>query len=217
VGFAREGDQTTMQRRKFIAGLGSLAAAGAAVTGTSAFTSVEADRGVNVEVAADDEAFLGLEPLNNPNSNQYVELNGGTLDISIDQSGNDGDGVNLNALTKFDRMFEVTNQGTQAIALYILYDPADAQSGFMPGPNDSGRLDPSDPDLGLAFYRENGGLELNHPEGHDPIDRSTLFNPGESVTLGVSVDTRGFSADTTQALFDGQVTVTALGLGTQSI
>jgi len=114
-------------------------------------------------------------------------------------------------------MFRVTNQGTQAIALYILYDPADAQSGFMPGPNDSGRLDPSDPDLGLEFYRENGGLELNHPDGHDPIDRSTLFSPGESITLGVATDTRDFDADTTSPLFDGTVVVTALGLGVESL
>jgi hypothetical protein len=206
-----------MQRRKFIAGMGSLAAAGAAGIGTGAFTSVEADRTVDVEVATDDDAYLGLNTLDTPNSNQYAELSNGTLEIAIDDSGENGSGVNLNALTKFDRMFEVTNQGTQAIALYILYDPADAQAGFMPDSDDSGRLDPSDPDLGLAFYRENGGLELNHPTGHDPIDRSTLFNPGESVTLGVSVDTRGFSADTASALFDGEVTVTALGLGTTSI
>lgn len=211
------GTSYPMQRRKFIAAMGSIAAGGAATVGTGAFTSIEADRGVNIEVAADDAAFLGLEPLDTPNSNQYVELNDGTLDISIGQSGNGGGGVNLNALTKFDRMFQVTNQGTQAISLFILYDPADAQSGFMPGPDDSGRLDPNDPDLGLAFYREGSGLELNHPVGRSSVDRSTLFEPGESVTLGVSIDTRGFSADTAQALFEGQVVVTAKGLGTDSL
>jgi hypothetical protein len=159
--------------------------------------------------------------VNNPNSNQYVSGSGsGTLEIAIDQSGNDGEDVNLNARTEFDKMFRVTNRGTQAIALYILYDPADTQSGFMPGPDDSGRLDPNDPDLGLECCCENGGARTQSP-GRPRPDRPEhafqLFSPGESTTLGVATDTRDFDADTTNPLFDGMVIVTAFGLDLESL
>ncbi|MFC6793753.1 hypothetical protein ACFQFH_04590 [Halobaculum halobium] len=60
-----------MNRRSMIAGIGSIAAAGAAVTGMGAFQSVEADRQVTISVTGDATAYLGLssdnEFINNDN------------------------------------------------------------------------------------------------------------------------------------------------------
>ena len=54
------GTWTTTQRRKFIAGVGSLAASAAAVTGTGAFSSVQANRSVSVETHAGNQ---GTQPV----------------------------------------------------------------------------------------------------------------------------------------------------------
>ncbi|MEF8900809.1 MAG: twin-arginine translocation signal domain-containing protein [Halovenus sp.] len=50
-----------MNRRKFLVGVGSAAAAGSAVLGSGAFTRVEAQRSVTVQVAEDPNAYLGMD------------------------------------------------------------------------------------------------------------------------------------------------------------
>jgi hypothetical protein len=109
-----------MQRRKFIAGLGSLAAAGAATIGTGAFTSVEADRGIAVDVASDADAFLALRADGTANGAEYVESTGNgtvTLDFTEADRGDSGGGagVNANATTVFDELLNIENQGSQTV------------------------------------------------------------------------------------------------------
>jgi len=50
-----------MERRKFVIGLGSLAAGGAAATGTGAFSAMTADREANIDVVNDEAGLLGIE------------------------------------------------------------------------------------------------------------------------------------------------------------
>jgi hypothetical protein len=110
-----------MQRRTFIAGFGSLAAAGAAAVGTGAFTSVEADRSVSVEVADDSDALLALEPADGPNG-EYATTDGGTLAVDLSASNPTsvgGQGVNQNAVTRIERVFAIENQGTQPVAVSL--------------------------------------------------------------------------------------------------
>lgn len=52
-----------MNRRRFIVGLTSGSVAAGTVLGTGAFNSVEADRHLSVEVAHDNDAYLGLRQL----------------------------------------------------------------------------------------------------------------------------------------------------------
>lgn len=54
-----------MQRRKFLAGIGSLAAGSAAAIGTGAFSSVRASRNVSANIASDDKALLALRDATN--------------------------------------------------------------------------------------------------------------------------------------------------------
>ena len=51
-----------MKRRTAILGLGGLVASSSALIGSGAFTSVEAERQVDVEVRNDEEAYLALLP-----------------------------------------------------------------------------------------------------------------------------------------------------------
>ena len=114
---------TTMERRKFTIGLGALATGSAAAIGTGAFTSVEADRSIQVDVADDADAFLALEGKDTPNGNEYVEDDGtdGTLSLDFsetEESGADG-GLNQNADTIIRDLFEIQNQGTQEVVVGV--------------------------------------------------------------------------------------------------
>lgn len=109
-----------MNRRQLIAAMGTISAGGAIVTGTGAFTSVEADRDVAVQVADDANAFLALEAIG-PNA-PYTTTSDGQLGIDLTSSnatGEGGQGVNSDAVTVFRELFEVRNQGTQEIDVEI--------------------------------------------------------------------------------------------------
>lgn len=103
-----------MQRRKFIAGLGSLAAAGAAGIGTGAFGSVEATRTVNVNLAGDKNAYLGLE-----DTSPYANMNNGQLVLDFTNNGSGGNGVNRDAVSTFDGVFRMTNNGPNDLDITI--------------------------------------------------------------------------------------------------
>ena len=66
-----------MNRRTFLATLGTVAAGTSVAVGTGAFTSVSADRTVTVSMARDEHAYLGLEPASGPNED-YAERTTGS-------------------------------------------------------------------------------------------------------------------------------------------
>jgi len=119
-----------MQRRKFIAGVGSLAAGAAAVTGTGAFSSVRAERSLNVATAGDNNAYLALDA----SPSVYAEQTGTTLELQFDgsNSGQDGNGLNANADTTFANVFRIENQGTNDIRLQLGSDDQSPAIGSLP-------------------------------------------------------------------------------------
>jgi hypothetical protein len=194
VGFAREGGWKTMQRRKFIAGMGSLAAAGAATIGTGAFTSVQADRSLDVEVADDSNAFLALEAEDNsPNADDYVDDSGATisLDFSSTDSPGNGGGLNQDATTTIRDLIEVTNQGTQAVVVGVTNLPSsmsiytdDSQLDYIQAqPYDSSSLNqdnysPSSgnlPVVGVGETMDDVGVIFRDPPSN-LSDTSITFN-----------------------------------------
>ena len=108
-----------MNRRQLLALIGSVSAGTAVVNGTGAFTSVEADRDVAVEVASDANAYLALSATG-PNA-PYTTVEDGQLGIDLtgdNTSGiSGGQGVNAEAITVFEDLFEIRNQGTQDAAV----------------------------------------------------------------------------------------------------
>jgi hypothetical protein len=118
-----------MERRKFILGVGSLAAGGAAAMGTGAVSSVTADRDVRIVPAADADAYLGLATPNN--SVGYAPTNdvgsltkqtgsSGVIKFSLNGNGTTpGEGVNGAALTEVFGLIGMQNQGTQELDVYV--------------------------------------------------------------------------------------------------
>jgi hypothetical protein len=106
-----------MQRRKFLVGMGSLAAGSAAAMGTGAFsTATIEDRDFQGAVTNDNDAVLRLNPTNSP----YAELNNGELRVNIQN-------LNQNATFTFPELFQIHNDGTRAvdITISIVNQPSD--------------------------------------------------------------------------------------------
>jgi hypothetical protein len=101
-----------MQRRKFIAGLGSLAAAGAAGIGTGAFSTASADRTVDVSVAADSNGFVEISALN---GNYASGTDDGQLELDFNSDSGlgifngDAQGLNPDSEFNFDEVFRIAN------------------------------------------------------------------------------------------------------------
>ena len=203
-----------MRRRQLLLGTGTLLGASTAV-GSGAFTSVSADRDVQVSVVDDASAYLRLVPVPGSDNATYVNIDGGTLSINISDSTGDvlGDGVNPNATTVFDNLFRIENQGTQTIYVWILESGGRNGSkrhafyvGDWPATGGSG----STRAISVADY--NNGLADTRPRELQPqsdagIDTAAVeLNVGEFVDVGLVVDTPKGSAGST-ILKDGQTMI----------
>jgi len=165
----------TMERRKFLIGAGSLAAGSAAAIGTGAFTSVQADRDIAVDVADDSNAFLALAPSDDPNG-QYVDDSEDTVTIDFTQNDEvDNSGINDRAYTIFESVLEVTNQGTQSVKVGV--NNIEAKEAkfqvFQSRKNlNYGNGSPSEGEQGLR-------LDGSANEADLPV-----ISPGEGITIG---------------------------------
>ncbi|MFB6112801.1 MAG: hypothetical protein ABEJ58_01705 [Halodesulfurarchaeum sp.] len=136
-----------MQRRKFLIGMGSVAAGSAAAMGTGAFSSVRAERTVSVSVADDSNALLRLTTAGTGPNSQYAEVSNGEVSINLDNSdtGNGGSGLNLESETNILDIFRIQNQGTQPVFVYVDpdsitpdYVTPDGGNGYAGSPKDPG-------------------------------------------------------------------------------
>lgn len=174
-----------MKRRKFLLGAGSIAAGGAAVLGSGAFTTAEATRDVEVSVVTDETGYLSLFP--NPNyrgadgskSPFAVTRSGpGELKLAFGDSGNGGTGVAPNSTYFFEqRIFNIVNQGTTDVGVTI--DQID-----QPDPDDDGSSDDD-----FFFTLTALGFDLQNATGAAPI--------GQTVGPGAFISTGDIDADQT--------------------
>jgi len=104
-----------MERRKFVIGLGALAAGSSAAVGTGAFTSAQMNRGGHIDVVNDSDGLIALLPGGGEASDapplgedtDHVFDEGGQLTIDLSsQDGNDGDGVNVNSKYQIGALFD---------------------------------------------------------------------------------------------------------------
>lgn len=121
-----------MERRRFLVGMGSAAVGGSALVGSGAFTRVESQRRVNIEIAEDPDAYLGLDKCPQtsdtykPNSS-FVEFEDGHLVVNMSEDNpteDGGKGVNSDSRTWFDDVFQICNQGKQQVYYWIEAEPA---------------------------------------------------------------------------------------------
>ncbi len=125
--------------------MGSLAAGGAAATGTGAFSQMSSgDRGVAVEVASDADAYTaimpykksprgeygpnaiyaGAEPENtfSPEGESYEDRDTLELDFTDGNTtyfGFGGDGINKGSVYEFDNVFQIMNRGSQDVQWWL--------------------------------------------------------------------------------------------------
>lgn len=161
-----------MQRRNFIAILGTAGASAATVLGTGAFTSVSAERSVTVAVEDDAYAFLRMEPnpdtgLNGENTGRSF-TNGRQIKFEIpgDEAGenSNAEGVGVDSVYEFHDLVTITNQGTQPAILYSSYDGSNLAD--------------------LALVNDEGVLRNDPP----------VLSIGEGINVGIYIDTRNSSA-----------------------
>jgi hypothetical protein len=115
-----------MKRRKFVVGLGSLAAGTAAAIGTGAFDQAGLrNRNSDIRVTTDQQGFLALRPTGSPDQEKYVSFNGDRLSVDIDgDAAGGGEGVNEDSYYYFKNLFKIVNHGSQEVELNI--DGADS-------------------------------------------------------------------------------------------
>jgi len=193
-----------MQRRKFIAGVGSLAAGAAAVTGTGAFTSVQAERSVSVNVASDPNAYLGLNPIGDRASTDAD----GELKLDFSTSSTGSQGLNQNARTAFTDLFQIRNQGDNPVYVGVGLKESDvyettSQSNSKPHLFDYNELsgfvyaEESGSGPGLSFNGGNGNMHIDSggrvdvsfgSNGvSDPASNPRILYAGESVNVDLSI------------------------------
>ena len=114
---------TTMERRKFVIGAGALATGSAAALGTGAFNVARVDRGINVEMVDDSDAYLGLEETDG----EYTDVDDGVLSVEFGENTTGGEGLGENSNYVFTDVFKIVNQGTDDIAV-TMSDSLDAIS-----------------------------------------------------------------------------------------
>lgn len=161
-----------MKRRTLMIGLGGLATSGATAIGTGAFTTVEAERDVQVDVVNDQEAYVALEPVNRDgeavdegripeaqdNPFALVDENTGRLELNLTA-------LNTDAETVITSVFRIANLGAMDdVLVYIEQD----------GGNENV----------LSFQDQNG----NNLDGDD---NGVELDVGEDLIVDVVADTRG--------------------------
>lgn len=127
----RERERYIMDRRKFMLGIGGSALGGSALLGSGAFSRIESQRTVDIKVAHDEDAYLGLvrkDPNEYPNAS-YVDYDEkGHLRLRFNEENETeggGIGFNSNSMTFVDDMFAVRNQGKQPVTVCL--DPSDLE------------------------------------------------------------------------------------------
>jgi hypothetical protein len=193
-----------MDRRKFLIGMGSLAAGSAAAMGTGAFSKATVSgRQVNVNVVKDTEGYMSFVIDDSEVANgQYSHLNeNGELELNFtgeagsnSYGGPAGQGVNTNSVYYFDGVFGIANQSQAGMwSPQIEFIPDDYTSDKAIGiyaVAAGGIDDEEDPDLTKANSASTGDL----PEGT------------ANYSVGVAIDTRGLAED---ANIGGTIKVTA--------
>lgn len=95
-----------MNRRNALLGLGAIATGGGALFGSGAFSQVSATRDVTIGVQSDDASTTNLQLVANGSGPANNSSNGNGNELGINASN-----INTDASTKYDSVFDVTNNG----------------------------------------------------------------------------------------------------------
>jgi hypothetical protein len=201
------GASEIMKRRNFVIGLGAASVGGSALLGSGAFTRVESQRSVTVQIAEDPNAYLGMDKCpESPNASYAWLDDNGHLEVLMNPENPTvgesplGEGVNSDSTSWFDSVFQVCNQGKQDACLWI-QDSED----WPRVPDDEAQFGEAAGERRVDFY-------LN---GDDEVsligrDNAILLPLGECICVGIKTRTYGLS-DGAELLsvLDNEITITA--------
>jgi len=177
-----------MDRRKFLIGTGSLAAGGAAVVGSGAVDSTQAERSVEVDVEGDaGAAYLQLDA---SDDSAFVN-NSSPLSIDFAQdSGHGGSGVNNDGTTEARPGFEMKNQHSETMYIEANNPAASDLSGgggidlqLLAVKDANGFVGGSDNPVYL-FDRSSRAQGFSPPNSRDP--RSIRQKPGGGIQRNIN-------------------------------
>jgi hypothetical protein len=89
---------------------------------TGAFTTVEAERTADVDVAGDANALLAITPAEDTNDSSFIQqddTNNQAFEIVLQGDNNDADGLNTNSTTTAENIFNITNNGEEDVDVWI--------------------------------------------------------------------------------------------------
>jgi hypothetical protein len=167
-----------MQRRKFLVGVGSFAAAGAAAMGTGAL-SVDARRKADFRVATDENALLGLTPGDTALVYEETDDNARDQDgtLAFDFSEVQAEGFNKQAVTRIEEAFYITNNSGQKMEVSVF--TGNSPRGETAVKNDF-----------ISFHAGSSDAEiLNHRGQSDTTSNNVVLDSGEKVAVDIVVDT----------------------------
>jgi len=182
-----------LNRRNTLIGLGTIVAGGGAALGTGAFSSVEADRDVSLDVAGDDGALLQLTVSGG------IEGSDGEDVISLSQ-----DQLNLDALTTYSGALTVAKaSGTGPVDVEI-------NDGEVGDPGDDDLIETSASNLSASgapqiyFVFSNGGVNTDGTNNVLELTSSNSSRTADVVinTLGEESTSGVFDSTTETILFD---------------
>ncbi|GEM_PF-1181878 len=195
-----------MERRKFLLGVGGSAIGGGALLGSGAFTRIQSQRRVKIEVAEDPDAYLGLDACPDSPNSSYTNIDeSGHLEIDMSpENPNIGDaddedarglGVNSDSFTYFDNLFQICNQGKQAVGVWIQAD----DNSELDGPGN----DYEDDLPRVQFYN------TDDPDVRiDSQKNAYVLDVGECKCVGMRVMTKGLE-EGDQLLEDDEIVIHA--------
>jgi hypothetical protein len=166
-----------LNRRNTLIGLGTIVAGGGAALGTGAFSTVEAGRDVEVGVAEDSDALLGLVA----GDSDFVNDDDGVLEIELSNA-------NLDAVTTLEDAFIIDNNSDEATdegagqEMTVWAEITDFGDNVSNGEAENAIRD------GLRFVPQlNDGKDILGTENNQGDERS--IEAGGSETIDIVIDT----------------------------
>jgi hypothetical protein len=204
-------------KRRTLLGSAAMTFGGASVLGTNAFTSVEAERSVSVDVVGDASAFLKLEPCDHErsvevsdeddeispeiNPSDAVVVKDGMMRIDLTKHNHKlaGHGVTEDSVWRFPNALGITNQGSQPVCVDLCVG-TDTGTDACGVPevgavdDDDGELDFGEGDPAVILYQgEDRGETFG--AGIDTATSPLSLGQGESACVGFDVRTFGLSGN----------------------
>lgn len=206
-----------LSRRNILIGLGALVGGGGALVGTGAFSTVSAQRTVSVSTAGDASAFVQFSATDQ--GDQYISgvTDGGTLEINLGGPGSSG--FNQDAITTIGSLFEITNNSAENESIDIGFSTAGPATGTSGNRVEQLRLPSSGTATSVVTLAVLGdglsgisGISLaDGGKVEGTHDSPVSVGSGNSVTVGVIVDTRDNAIDNSDIPQQGSITVVAEG------